>query len=69
MIRLLMAVLFLAYSHFGWAMAYPEDYTGVPHGDFKEGDVIDHTKFNQNNSSIKDAINDRVPVPSNCSTN
>ena len=66
MIRLLTAVLFLIYSHFGWAMAYPEDYNGVPHGDFKEGDVIDHTKFNQNNSSIKDAINDRVPVPSNC---
>ena len=48
-------------------MAYPEDYNGVPHGNFQEGDVIDHTKFNQNNSSIKDAINDRVPVPSNCS--
>ena len=69
MIRLLTAVLLSAYSHFGWAMAYPEDYTGVPHGDFQEGEVIDHTKFNQNNLSIKEAINDRVPVPSNCSTN
>ena len=68
MIRLLAAVLFLIYSHFGWAMAYPEDYSGVPHGDFQEGEVIDHTKFNQNNLSIKEAINDRVPVPSNCST-
>ena len=68
MIRLLAAVLFLIYSHFGWAMAYPEDYNGVPHGDFQEGEVIDHTKFNQNNLSIKEAINDRVPVPSNCST-
>ena len=69
MIRLLAAVLLLTYSLFGWAMAYPEGYSGVPHDSFKEGDVIDHTKFNQNNSSIKDAINDRVPVPSNCSTN
>ena len=69
MIRLLTTILLLTFSHFGWAMAYPEDYSGVPHGDFKEGDVIDHTKFNQNNSSIKEAINDRVPVPSNCSTN
>ena len=68
MIRLLTAVLLLTYSLFGWAMAYPEDYSGVPHGDFKEGDVIDHTKFNQNHLSIKEAINDRVPVPSNCST-
>ena len=69
MIRLLTAILLLTFSHFGWAMAYPEDYSGVPHGDFKEGDVIDHTKFNQNHLSIKEAINDRVPVPSNCSTN
>jgi len=68
MIRLLTAILLLTFSHFGWAMAYPEDYSGVPHGNFKEGDVIDHTKFNQNNLSIKEAINDRVPVPSNCST-
>jgi len=68
MIRLLTAILLLTFSHFGWAMAYPEDYNGVPHGNFQEGDVIDHTKFNQNNSSIKEAINDRVPVPSNCST-
>jgi hypothetical protein len=68
MIRLLTAVLFLIYSHFGWAMAYPEDYNGVPYDDFKEGDVIDHTKFNQNNLSLKEAINGRVPVPSNCST-
>ena len=68
MIRLLTAILLLTFSHFGWAMAYPEDYNGVPHGDFKEGDVIDHTKFNQNHLSIKEAINDRVPVPSNCST-
>ena len=69
MIRLLTAILLLTFSHFGWAMAYPEDYNGVPHGDFKEGDVIDHSKFNQNHLSIKEAINDRVPVPSNCSTN
>ena len=69
MIRLLTAVLLLTYSLFGWAMAYPDDYSGVPHGNFKEGDVIDHTKFNENHSSIKEAINDRVPVPSNCSTN
>jgi len=68
MIRFLAASLLLTYSLFGWAMAYPEDYSGVPHGDFKGGDVIDHTKFNQNNLSIKEAINDRVPVPSNCST-
>ena len=31
--------------------------------------MIDHSKFNQNHLSIKEAINDRVPVPSNCSTN
>ena len=69
MIRLLTAVLLLTYAHFGWAMAYPEDYNGVPHDNFKEGDVIDHTKFNENHSSIKEAINGRVPVPANCSTN
>ncbi len=37
MIRLLTAVLLLTYSLFGWAMAYPEDYSGVPHGDSKRG--------------------------------
>jgi hypothetical protein len=69
MIRLLTAILLLIYSHFGWAMAYPEDYSGVPHDNFEKGDVIDHTKFNENHSSIKEAINGRVPVPANCSTN
>ena len=37
MIRFLAASLLLTYSLFGWAMAYPEDYSGVPHGDFKGG--------------------------------
>ena len=57
MIRLPTAVLLLTYSLFGWASSYPENYGGVPHPNFKQGDVIDHEKFNANNQSIKNAIN------------
>ena len=57
MIRLLTAVLLLTCSLFGWASSYPNNYTGVPHPNFKQGDVIDHEKFNDNNLSIKNAIN------------
>lgn len=57
MIRLLTAVLLLTYSLFGWASAYPDNYGGVPHPNFEQGDVIDHEKFNANNLSIKNAIN------------
>jgi len=57
MIRLLTAALLLTYSLFGWASSYPENYGGVPHPNFKQGDVIDHEKFNANNLSIKNAIN------------
>ena len=57
MIRLLTAVLLLTCSLFVWASAYPENYDGVPHPNFKQGDVIDHEKFNANNLSIKNAIN------------
>ena len=70
MVRLLAAVLLLTYSLFVWAMAYPEDYSGVPHDNFKEGDVIDHEKFNANNLSIKNAINANKAAlpPTNCTT-
>ena len=57
MIRLLTAILLLTDSLFGWASSYPENYGGVPHPNFKQGDVIDHEKFNANNLSIKNAIN------------
>ena len=57
MIRLLTAVLLLTCSLFVWASVYPENYDGVPHPNFKQGDVIDHEKFNANNLSIKNAIN------------
>jgi hypothetical protein len=57
MIRLLTAVLLLTYSLFGWASAYPNNFDGVPHPNFQQGDVIDHEKFNANNLSIKNAIN------------
>ena len=57
MIRLLTAILLLTFSLFGWASAYPDNYGGVPHPNFKQGDVIDHEKFNANNQSIKNAIN------------
>ena len=57
MIRLPTAVLLLTYSLFGWASSYPENYGGGPHPNFKQGDVIDHEKFNDNNQSIKNAIN------------
>ena len=57
MIRLLTAILLLTFSLFGWASAYPDNYGGVPHPNFKQGDVIDHEKFNANNLSIKNAIN------------
>ena len=57
MIRLLTAILLLTDSLFGWASSYPENYGGVPHPNFKQGDVIDHEKFNANNQSIKNAIN------------
>ena len=56
MIRLLMAGLLLCASGLGWASAYPSDYEGVPHV-HSNGDVIDHAKFNENNESIKQAIN------------
>ena len=57
MIRLLTAILLLTDSLFGWASSYPENYGGVPHPNFKQGDVIDHEKFNDYNQSIKNAIN------------
>ena len=70
MIRLLMAGLLLCASSFGWASAYPEGYSGVPHDNFQEGDVIDHAKFNANNLSIKNAINGNKAAlpPTNCTT-
>ena len=58
MIRLVTAVLLLTYSLFVWASAYPDNYGGVPHPNFEQGDVIDHEKFNANNLSIKTAINE-----------
>ena len=57
MIRLLMAGLLLCASGFGWAMAYPDKYEGVPNT-FKDGDIIKAEDFNNNNESIKKAIND-----------
>ena len=57
MIRLLMAGLLLCASGFGWAMAYPDKYEGVPNT-FKDGDIIKAEDFNNNNLSIKKAIND-----------
>ena len=70
MIRLLTAVLLLTCSLFVWASVYPENYGGVPHPNFKQGDVIDHEKFNANNLSIKNAINANKAAlpPTNCST-
>ena len=56
MIRLLMAGLLLCASGFGWAMAYPDKYEGVPNT-FKDGDIIKAENFNNNNESIKKAIN------------
>jgi hypothetical protein len=56
MIRLLTAVLLLTYSLFGWASAYPDKYEGVPNT-FKDGDIIKAEDFNNNNESIKKAIN------------
>ena len=57
MIRLLMAGLLLCASGFGWASAYPDKYEGVPNT-FKDGDTIKAEDFNNNNLSIKKAIND-----------
>ncbi|MDA9942905.1 tail fiber domain-containing protein [Luminiphilus sp.] len=57
MIRLLMAGLLLSVSSFGWASAYPDKYEGVPNT-FKGGDIIKAEDFNNNNLSIKKAIND-----------
>jgi hypothetical protein len=57
MIRLLMAGLLLCASGFGWASAYPDKYEGVPNT-FKDGDIIKAEDFNNNNLSIKKAIND-----------
>jgi hypothetical protein len=56
MIRLLMAGLLLSVSSFGWASAYPDKYEGVPNT-FKDGDIIKAEDFNNNNVSIKKAIN------------
>ena len=56
MIRLLTMVVLLSLSSLGWASVYPSDYEGVPHA-HSNGDVIDHAKFNENNESIKQAIN------------
>ena len=54
MIRLLAAVLLLAYSHFGWASAYPDDYNNmVIHNN---GDVIKAEDFNNNNNIHKQNI-------------
>ncbi len=57
MIRLLIAGLLLSVSSFGWASAYPDKYEGVPKT-FKDGDIIKAEDFNNNNLSIKKAIND-----------
>jgi len=57
MIRLLTMVLLLSLSTFGWASAYPDKYEGVPNT-FKDGDIIKAVDFNNNNESIKKAIND-----------
>ena len=57
MIRLLIAGLLLSVSSFGWASAYPDKYEGVPNT-FKDGDIIKAEDFNNNNLSIKKAIND-----------
>ena len=57
MIRLLIAGLLLSVSTFGWASAYPDKYEGVPKT-FKDGDIIKAEDFNNNNLSIKKAIND-----------
>ena len=56
MIRLLIAGLLLSVSTFGWASAYPDKYEGVPKT-FKDGDIIKAEDFNNNNESIKEAIN------------
>ena len=57
MIRLLIAGLLLSVSSFGWASVYPDKYEGVPNT-FKDGDIIKAEDFNNNNLSIKKAIND-----------
>ena len=57
MIRLLIAGLLLSVSSFGWASVYPDKYEGVPKT-FKDGDIIKAEDFNNNNLSIKKAIND-----------
>ena len=59
MIRFLAALLLLTYSLFGWASAYPDQYEGVPKT-FKDGDTIKAEDFNNNNESIKEAINNRI---------
>ena len=57
MIRLLTMVVLLSLSSFGWASVYPDKYEGVPNT-FKDGDIIKAEDFNNNNLSIKKAIND-----------
>ena len=68
MSKLLMVVLLWVVSLLVWGSVYPQDWGGVPNGDFESGDIIDHDEFNANNEAIKSAINGRVPVPSNCTT-
>jgi hypothetical protein len=51
MIRLLTAVLLLAYSCFGWASSYPDDYNKlIIHNN---GDIIKAEDFNNNNNIHK----------------
>lgn len=64
--KFLTVVLLSVVSLLVWTSAYPQDWSGVPNGDFESGDIIDHNEFNANNEAIKSAINGRVPVPSNC---
>ena len=54
MIRLLAAVLLLAYSHFGWASAYPVDYDNMIN--HNNGDIIKAEDFNNNNNIHKQNI-------------
>ena len=56
MIRLLTMVVLLSLSSFGWASVYPDKYEGVPNT-FKNGGIIKAEDFNNNNESIKKAIN------------
>ena len=54
MIRLLTAVLLLAYSLFGWGSAYPDDYDNmIIHNN---GDIIKADDFNNNNNIHKQNI-------------